>query len=156
MSHQELLPFSGSWSSLKSHTGQLYSNLLSLCGWWHRNTSCMTHLDSLFILLKSDSSLSLPKARGNMEKPVIICLILNTAKSPGGPECCKKQRERERVNIYNKSLLCPHTGLPIQVKQWSLFETWVFVEFNHMLHWTEEGEEGIPLCWMCREGGGGM
>ena len=86
VSHQEPLPL--------VEVNLLYNHILlslpALIFWAvmaeDTDTHCeFTHLDILFILrLKSGSWLSLTQARGNAERPAIMCLMLYAAKTPRG------------------------------------------------------------------------
>lgn len=79
-------------------------------------------------------------------------LLTTLQKLPGG---LSGGQDKERVNLYNKCLL---SALACQCRSnndlcWRLK---LFLGLNHRPHWTLAGREGIPLCWMCRGGGGGM
>lgn len=108
-----------------------------------KGTHCaFIHLDSLFVLgLKSGSCLHL--ARGNMQKPVIICLKLLVGLSSG----------RDKGTVRPLSACCPHQHADDVCRRLELV-------LNHWLHWTAVGGEEVSLrespCVGCRGGSGGM
>lgn len=74
------------------------------------------------------------KARGNVEKRVITCLILHNAETGGG-------QDKESELLTNVCCLHQHVNLR---KQCSLLETKAHLELNHRLHWTIVGRGNPP------------